>query len=226
MISVLVTTHNHGMFLKKCISSILKNDKKYLKEIIIVDDSSIDNTNEIINKLKKKNKKIKYFNVKFCSPARSKNYAAKNSRGKWITFIDGDDYVSKNYLKDYVFFLKKNNPDFVYTNIKILINEKILLEKQNRKGILYILNNPHGSGCLIKNELWRKVGGIDEKMKFQDDFNFWCKINFRKKTNIYYLNIANYIYRRHSYNRSKNYLQKYFYKLLSLFAYLFKKFNN
>ena len=67
MISIIVICHNYGRFLKKCIKSILLNEKKYIKEILIIDDSSKDNTKEVASNLKKKNRLIKYFRKNFGS---------------------------------------------------------------------------------------------------------------------------------------------------------------
>ena len=56
MISVVVTSHNYGKYLQKCIESILDNDKSFLREIIIINDSSKDDTESVVKKLKKKNR--------------------------------------------------------------------------------------------------------------------------------------------------------------------------
>ena len=65
MISIIVICHNYGRFLKKCIKSILLNEKKYIKEILIIDDSSKDNTKEVASNLKKKKSTNKIFQKKF-----------------------------------------------------------------------------------------------------------------------------------------------------------------
>ena len=54
MVSAIVISHNYGRFLKKCVKSILHNNKNYINEIIIIDDSSSDNTQKIALNLKKK----------------------------------------------------------------------------------------------------------------------------------------------------------------------------
>ena len=61
MISFVIPSHNYGSLVSECILSILKNEKKFIKEIIIIDDSSKDDTSKIVKKLKKRSKKIKYF---------------------------------------------------------------------------------------------------------------------------------------------------------------------
>ena len=47
MISFIVPSHNYGTYLKKCVQSILKNNKKFIEEIIIINDSSSDNTRSV-----------------------------------------------------------------------------------------------------------------------------------------------------------------------------------
>ena len=54
MISFVIPSHNYGYLITNCILSILKNEKKLVKEIIIINDSSNDNTDQIIKKLKKR----------------------------------------------------------------------------------------------------------------------------------------------------------------------------
>ena len=54
MISFIVPSHNYGTYLKKCIQSILKNNPKLIKEIIIINDSSRDNTKRVYSKNFKK----------------------------------------------------------------------------------------------------------------------------------------------------------------------------
>lgn len=54
MISFIVPTRNYGPYLKKCIYNILKNDRKFIKEIIIINNSSSDNTKDVCIKYFKK----------------------------------------------------------------------------------------------------------------------------------------------------------------------------
>ena len=65
MISVIIVSHNYGRFLSKCLTSILSNNVDYLKEIIIVDDSSEDNTFDVAKNFFQKNSRIKYFKKNF-----------------------------------------------------------------------------------------------------------------------------------------------------------------
>ena len=61
MISFIIPCHNYGMYLEKCIKSILQNNQYLVKEILIINDSSTDNTKKIVKNISKLSKKIKYF---------------------------------------------------------------------------------------------------------------------------------------------------------------------
>jgi glycosyltransferase involved in cell wall biosynthesis len=221
VISVVVICHNYGRFLSKCVQSILLNKKKYIREILIINDSSIDNTEEVSKKLKKNNKLVKYFKCNFSSLSKSTNFGVRKSKSAWLTKIDADDFVSKNFLKDYFDELKKKKLDFIYGDI-IQINElekkeKIIKQNYNKKNIF---KYPMGSGTIFSKKLWSSVGGFNEKLFYQDDFDFWLKIKKEIKFSKGYINKANYFYKKHKKNMSKNYLKKNLTKIYLLLKYL------
>ena len=80
MISFLIPSHNYGNFLKKCVKSIIKNNPKYIKEIIIVNDASSDNTDQIIKELKKENINLSYYKKNFNNLAKTLNFAIKKKQ--------------------------------------------------------------------------------------------------------------------------------------------------
>ncbi len=208
MISIIVICHNYGRFLKKCIKSILLNEKKYIKEILIIDDSSKDNTKEVVFNLKKKNRLIKYFKKNFRSLSKSTNFGIKKSKSKWVTKIDADDYVFKNFLKVFYSELSKKKLDFIYGNIieRDRLKKKVrIINQGNFKSKIF--SYPMGSGTIFNKSVWSSVGGFDEKLHYQDDYDFWLKIN-KKKFNIGYFNKALYCYQKHSKNMSNSLFKK------------------
>ncbi len=107
-ISVLMSVYNNDNTLKKSIESIL-NQKFQNFEFLIIDDGSIDNSWEILNKFSKKNKRIKLFkNFKRKGLAFSLNKIISKSKGKYLARMDADDFSKKNRLKIQIEFLKKN----------------------------------------------------------------------------------------------------------------------
>lgn len=96
LISIVVPSYNNERYIKKCINSILKQNFKNF-ELFIVDDCSSDNTVRIINKIK--DKRIKILKTsKNSGSAVARNIGIKNSKGKYVFFIDGDCIATKNWL--------------------------------------------------------------------------------------------------------------------------------
>ena len=119
MLSIIIISHNYGRYLQQCIDSVLKNNKKLVNEIIILNDSSTDDTEEISKKNIIKNKKIKYYKVNFYSLSKSYNYAIKKAVSEWITKIDADDYIKPFFLKNYFNYILKKKLDYVYGDLII-----------------------------------------------------------------------------------------------------------
>ena len=224
MISFIVPTHNYGTYLKKCIFSILKNNQKFVKEIIIVNDASTDKTKNIYFKNFKKFKKKKYFEKNFNSLTKSVNFGIKRSKSQWISKVDADDWVSSRYAYHYYNFLKKDNFDFVYSDL-IIVNNKnknSRIKKQKIEGITRFLKYPVGSGTIFKKKLWSRVGGFDENLFYQDDYDFWLKINKLNYIKIGYLEKQLYYYRFHNSNMSKNIVKKNIAKIFLIFKNFLK----
>ena len=213
MVSVIVISHNYGQFLTKCINSILTNNLNYLKEIIIVDDASKDNTSDVAKKFKKKNKLIKYYKKDFFSLSKSTNFGIKKAKSRFVTKIDADDYVSKNFLKSFCDEIINKKLDFLYGDlVQIKKNyKKIIKQNYKRK---HLFKYPMGSGTIFSKKIWKSVNGFNEKLFFQDDFDFWLRIKKKNSFSFGYINQAHYFYRKHNSNMSKNIIQKNLTKLI------------
>ena len=114
MISFIIPCHNYGMYLEKCIKSILQNNQYLVKEILIINDSSTDNTKKIVKNISKLSKKIKYFEKNFKNLSKTVNFAiSKCETNSVITKIDADDYIKKNYVNSLWKYFTKNELDFL-----------------------------------------------------------------------------------------------------------------
>lgn len=98
LISVIVPVYNVEEYLKKCIDSII--NQTYLKlEIILVDDGSTDNSGIICDSYEEKDKRIIVIHKENGGLSDARNKGLDVARGKYITFVDSDDYIEKNYVE-------------------------------------------------------------------------------------------------------------------------------
>ena len=105
-ISIIVPVYNTSKYLEKCLYSLMNQTIKNI-EIIVVNDGSTDNSLEIINKIAKEDERIKVYNKKNGGVSSARNYGIEKSTGKYIGFVDSDDYVREDMYE----ILKKNLED-------------------------------------------------------------------------------------------------------------------
>ena len=210
MISVILLAHNYGKYLSECLDSIISNDNSLIGEIIIINDQSVDNTKEIVDVYKKKNNKIRYFETNFLSLTKSYNFGVSQSKFEFITKIDADDTLDKNFFLNFFNELKKENYDFIYGDLKLIDKfGKLKGEKKQSESFVHsYIKYPLGSGTIFKKNIWKLLNGFDESLKYQDDYDFWLKLKKLKNIRIGYLPIQGYNYRIHDKNMSRNKFKK------------------
>lgn len=103
LLSVIVPVYNSGQYLEQCLESIINQTYKNL-EIIIVNDGSSDNSVEIIKKYQYLDERIVFLNCETPSgsPGKPRNMAINIAQGGYITFVDSDDFLSKDYYEKFI----------------------------------------------------------------------------------------------------------------------------
>ena len=112
LISVIVPVYKVEEYIYRCVDSILAQSFKDF-ELILVDDGSPDNCGKICDEYAQKDKRITVIHKENGGLSDARNtgidWALKNSN--WITFIDSDDWVHTDYLKNLYNAVKENNVD-------------------------------------------------------------------------------------------------------------------
>lgn len=98
LVSVIVPIYNIKMYIDKCLMSIMNQTYKNL-EIILVDDGSTDGCYELCDSYVNKDKRIKVIHKKNGGLSEARNVGIENSKGEYLCFIDGDDYISEHYVE-------------------------------------------------------------------------------------------------------------------------------
>lgn len=112
LVSIIVPVYNTSSFLEKCVSSLLNQSYRDI-EVILFDDGSKDNSYEICKSFAEKDDRVKVFTQQNQGVAQTRLNAFDVSSGAYITFVDSDDYVDKDYVKLLVEHLERENVDMV-----------------------------------------------------------------------------------------------------------------
>ncbi len=173
-ISIIVPIYNAEKYLNKCIKSLINQTKKEL-EFILVNDGSTDSSEEIIKSYK--DKRIKYFKNKNQGIGKTRNFGMKKATGKYIMFLDSDDYLATNACEELFSKAEKDNLDLVINNfyrveeetekkVEVIIPEfKNTTLKDNKRLLLDVNLAPWNK--LYKREFLKK-----NKIQFVEDLKY------------------------------------------------------
>lgn len=114
IISVIIPVYNEEKRLNRCIKSILNQDIQEL-ELILVDDGSTDSSGKICKEYTKKEKRVKVIRQKNSGVGNARNTGIAASKGKYITFVDSDDYLPNDpsIYRKAIFVLEHNQVEVV-----------------------------------------------------------------------------------------------------------------
>lgn len=96
--SIIIPVYNVGNYLKKCLDSVINQTYKDF-EVIIVSDKSSDNSDNIVKEYVKKDNRFKRIYKENTGLSIARNIGIENSNGKYLIFLDSDDYLEENFLE-------------------------------------------------------------------------------------------------------------------------------
>lgn len=136
-ISIIVAIYNIEKYLDNCIKSIINQKYKNL-QILLMDDGSTDSSGKICDKYAKIDKRIEVIHKENGGLADARNLGMSLAKGKFISFIDGDDYIYPSFYMDLYNAIERNNADisecdFLRINEDDIIKEDELIDKANEK---------------------------------------------------------------------------------------------
>lgn len=138
-ISVVMPAYNSSGYIRKSINSIL-SQKYYNLELIIINDGSKDDTEEIILEMKAKDKRIKYIKIENSGSAVARNVGLQHISGEFIAFIDSDDFINKDMFFEMMLKTEKYNCDIVGCSFKKIYPTHKVSEETFMPGGLYDKN--------------------------------------------------------------------------------------
>lgn len=164
MVSVVIPTYNRVHTLGESVESIIA--QTYFNwELIVVDDGSVDRTNEFIATKYGDNSQIRYHRIENAGAAYARNAGAAMARGTYLTFLDSDDTADPNWLMEMITSLQDAGAELVSCGIRLIKggeNIKTILPKI-QQGIYrgYNAKITNGGSFLLKRQLFDRMGGYD-----------------------------------------------------------------
>ena len=138
LLSIIVPGQNVEAYVGKCLDSLLDqniNSSDY--EIIVVNDGSTDKTKEIVEGYVSSHSNIILINQQNKGLSGARNSGVKVARGSYVMYIDSDDYIEKNVLKELLAQAERDNLDVLRYNYKNVDEDyKVIVPKRNNK--LYV----------------------------------------------------------------------------------------
>ena len=169
-VSVIIPCYNQGIYLNQALNSVLNQTYKDYEVIIINDGSDDTETLNFLNKIT--HPKVEVFNQNNNGVCIARNIGASKSKGEFILFLDGDDWIGNSFLEEAVILLE-NNSDLKIIGSGVqyfgFINEKYFLpeyspQKHLQQNLFFITS-------LIRKESFEKQNGFDEA--FSDGWEDW-----------------------------------------------------
>lgn len=191
--------------------------------MIIVDDVSPDNSNEIIEQFCKIDNRIKLIRLeKNSGPAVARNIAIEKANGRYIAFLDADDLWKAEKLEKQLSFMKEKNCALSYSSYKTMTEDGVLFQKivipPSKLSYSDLLKSNY-IGCLTAVYDTQKIGKIYMPViNKRQDYGLWLRI--LKKTDFAYgitEPLATYRIMSNSVSSNKISLLKYHYKLFTEF---------
>lgn len=183
LISIIIPVYNSEKYLQRCIDSIKSQTYNNI-EILLIDDGSTDNSLQICKENALKDSRIEAIHKKNTGVSDTRNVGIAKSKGKYISFIDSDDYIEKNYIKKlYNAIIDKDVAICQYKKVTNKNYEESLLISDKKDNIIDDILNDSVVGGYCWNKLYKreKIVGLkfNKKIKIMEDLIF--NLNYFKK---------------------------------------------
>ncbi len=202
LVSIIIPCYNYAHFLSECFEN-LKNQSHTNWECLIVDNASTDNSKDVIHSFVALDHRIKYLYQPIKGPSAARNLGIKEAKGEYIQFLDADDLLQANKLKNGISIFN-NHPDvaIVYSDMRYFAhgneNELFYTMQLNKtqdkpwmcyaqgqkkemlpdllKANIMVISSP-----LINKSTLNEIGSFDETLAYNEDWELWLRFAFADK---------------------------------------------
>lgn len=177
LVSIIIPCYNDAKYIEQSVNSAL-NQTYPIKEVIVVDDGSDDETKVILNKLAPQITKLIIQENQGQSSAR--NVGIKEAKGNYILVLDSDDFFEPTFCEKAVAVFERRKEVKIITSFvnRFIANEIVDVFKPNGGDISQFLSNNQATGsCMFLKSDFEKINGYDELMrKGYEDWEFYIRL--------------------------------------------------
>ena len=220
LISVIIPFHNNEQYLERCIDSVITQEYKYF-EIILVDDGSTDNSLQLAQKYETQDERVKVIHQSNQGVSEARNTGIKNAHGKYIMFLDADDYflpalssVLANQITNDLIVLsfeagnnQKISDNRIYSIAEIEKAQVLMLENPTK--YMTVWSKIFNREIITQNQL-----SFDSKLRVAEDGDFMIQyllnchtIQFRDVISYHYSNETTSVMTTFDNHKSQDYLK-------------------
>lgn len=189
LISIIIPVFNSGSYLSRCLDSIL-NQSYTNFEAIIIDDGSIDNSWDIISFYTNKDKRFRPIKQDNHGVSNARNSGLKIAQGKYVGFVDSDDYISKYMFEIMAGLLENNQADISIVSFDC--GKKCSEKKYIMDGVQGIIEMNRGTMFMghLHNKLFKRALfdnlSFDETIAIQEDLLILHPVFFKAERIVFY----------------------------------------
>jgi len=182
LVSIIVPYYQCRDYILRSVNSVINQTYKNW-ELIIIDDENSGDSKNLLDKIKAKHKNIKIFPTKSnLGAGLARNIGIKKSKGRFVAFLDSDDYWHKTKIEKQIFFLKEKKIDICYTGYSVFFEQKIIYRPKTPEVMNYYNFLKECPICcssvLIKKKILHNLKFNNYKNK--EDYDMWLRISKRK----------------------------------------------
>lgn len=223
LVSVIIPCYNYGNLLPKAVNSVLKQTYKEV-EIIVINDGSTDNTEEVARKYISKYKNISYHKQKNAGIVKTRNKGVSLAKGSYLMQLDADDWLDDTYIEKAVGVAEIDEVDIVYSDLAVFGREnKFINFPEHNIEILKYQNYIHAS-ALVKGDVFSSIKYDEalEKLGYEDWDLFLGACLSGKKAKKMTGPVLH--YKKHNEARSRSDINSSYKRALNARIYIFNKY--
>ncbi|HEV2884107.1 MAG TPA: glycosyltransferase [Pyrinomonadaceae bacterium] len=183
-VSVVIPTYNLASLLPEAVASVRAQRCPNL-EIIVVDDGSTDNTEEVLNSLTRDGD-LRWFRQENTSAAAARNRGIAEAKGDWIAFLDADDVWLPDKLATQFAELEKNpGAAFSFSDVQVLFEngeQQDLPTRKSRSPLMLQLLSGNlfaTPSVIVRRDCLNAVGAFDASLRTGEDWDLWLRLAAR-----------------------------------------------